>query len=79
MQPRLNPYPAPGPMKAATSPAPLSPRAGHDRAFEREHAILSDLRRDWRRWCPAERVGAAVIVLAMVGVPTAMFVAVDSV
>ena len=69
MQPRLSPHTAPGPMKAASLPARLSPKAGHDRAFEREHEILRDLRRDWRRWCPAERIGAAVIVLVVVALP----------
>jgi hypothetical protein len=79
VQPRLKPYPAPGPMKAATLPAPLSPNTSHDRAFEHKHAILRDLGRDWRRWCPAERIGAVVIVLVLVGVPAARFVAVHSV
>jgi hypothetical protein len=33
---------------------------------------LRDLRRDWGRWCAAERIGAVAIALAAIGAPAAM-------
>jgi hypothetical protein len=36
---------------------------------------LRDLRRDWRRWTPAERVGAVVCALVTLVAPTALLLA----
>ena len=40
--------------------------------------VVHDIRRDWRRWCRAERIGAVAIGFALFGATTAMLVAVHS-
>jgi hypothetical protein len=37
---------------------------------------LQDLRRDWRRWCAAERIAVLLIALAVIGGPGAMYIAI---
>ena len=37
-------------------------------------SALSDLRRDWRRWSTAERIGAVVSLLVLICAPAVMFI-----
>ncbi len=39
---------------------------------------LRDIRRDWRRWSAAERCSAVTIMLALIALPAAMFIAAHS-
>jgi hypothetical protein len=39
--------------------------------------MIHDFRRDWRRWTPAERVSASVIVaILLIGIPTTILMTV---
>jgi hypothetical protein len=39
-------------------------------------SALSDLRRDWRRWSAAERIGAVVSLLVLICAPALMLMTV---